>query len=251
MKYKKKKSYWRQAICKKDYLKAIIQGVILLFLVSYIFYGTWVCAILLSPYLFWYMKSWEKQMIKKKKAEFRGQFKEAIQSMSAALNVGYSMENSLKETIKDVRNIYKKGDLIGKELSFIIRQLQMNIPIEQALEAFAIRTEDEDVQIFATVFALAKRSGGDLLSIIRNTVRELGGKLDVEREIHTMTAAKKLEFRILSIIPIGMVLYLKLSFPDMLRMMYGNLVGVIVMSVCLIFYAISYEVGKRIVEIEV
>ena len=251
MKCKKKKSYWQQGIRKIEYVKAIIAGMLLMLLISYIFYGTWVCAVLLSPYLFWYLKSWKKQFIKKKKADFHLQFKEAIQSISAGLNVGYSMENAIKEAIKDVQSIYKKGNVMERELQVVVRQLQMNIPVEQALWDFAMRTEDEDVQTFVTVFGIAKRSGGDLLAIIRSTVRELSEKLDVEREIHTLTAAKKLEFRILSMIPIGMIVYLKISFPDMLRVLYGNALGVVVMTICLVVYAVSYEMGRRIVEIEV
>jgi tight adherence protein B len=251
MKCKKKKSYWQQGIHKIEYAKAIVTGILLMLLISYIFYGTWVCAVLLSPYLFWYLKSWKEQFIKKKKAEFHLQFKEAIQSISAALNVGYSMENAIKEAIKDVQSIYKKGNVMEQELLMVVRQLQMNIPVEQALWEFALRTEDEDVQTFVTVFGIAKRSGGDLLAIIRNTVRELSEKLHVEREIHTLTAAKKLEFRILSMIPIGLSVYLKMSFPDMLRVLYGNALGVVVMTICLIVYVVSYEMGRRIVEIEV
>ena len=161
------------------------------------------------------------------------------------------MENAIKEAIKDVQSIYKKGNVMERELQVVVRQLQMNIPVEQALWDFAMRTEDEDVQTFVTVFGIAKRSGGDLLAIIRSTVRELSEKLDVEREIHTLTAAKKLEFRILSMIPIGMIVYLKISFPDMLRVLYGNALGVVVMTICLVVYAVSYEMGRRIVEIEV
>ena len=106
MKYKRKKNYWQQDIRKFEYLRAILQGIVLLLLVSYLFYGTWLCAILFSPYLIWYIKSWEKQTIKKRQEQFRLQFKEAIQSLSAALNVGYSVENALKEAVKDLKGMY-------------------------------------------------------------------------------------------------------------------------------------------------
>lgn len=234
-----------------EYLKAILQGILIIGIISYLFYGTWVCTILFSPYLIRYIKSWEKQTIKKKKERFRMQFKEAIQSLSTALNVGYSLENAMREVVRDLKGIYKREEVILKEFSLMIRQLQMNMPAEAALNAFAIRTEDEDVQTFVTVFAMAKRSGGDAMEIIRNVARQLSDKMDVEREIQTMIGAKKMELRVMTVIPLAMVAYLKISFPEFLHVLYGNAVGVMVMSICLGIYLVSYEVGRRMVEIEV
>lgn len=251
MKYKRKKNYWQQDIRKTEYLKAALKGVTTIIVISYLFYRTWICAILFSPYLIWYMKSWEKQAIKKKQADFRLQFKEAILSLSRALNVGYSVENAMQETIRDLQDIYKKNELILRELSYMVRQMQMNVPAERVLTEWAGRTGDEDVQTFVTVFAMAKRSGGDTLAIIRNVVRQMGEKIDVEREVETVMTAKKLEFRVMTMIPLGMIAYLRLSFPEFLGVLYGNVAGAIVMTICLAIYVGAYEMGRRIVEIEV
>lgn len=234
-----------------EYLLALAKGILLIGIISYLFYGTWICTILFSPYLIWYIKSWEKQLVKKKQSKFRLQFKEAIQSLSAALNVGYSVENAMRETIKDLKGIYKKDDMILREFSYMIRQLQMNVSVETVLQDFAQRTADEDVQTFVTVFNMAKRSGGDTMEIIRNAVRQMGEKIDVEREITTLVSGKKLELKIMTMIPLGMVLYMKISFPEFLDVLYGNLAGVIIMSICLLVYVVAYEMGRRIVEIEV
>lgn len=251
MRYKRKKNYWQQDIRKIEYLRALLQGGLIILMVSYLFYGTWICAILFSPYLIRYMRSWEKQIMKKRQQAFRLQFKEAIQSLSAGLNVGYSVENALREACKDLKEMYRKDEIILKELSYIIRQMQMNVTSETALGEFAARTQDEDVQTFVTVFNMAKRSGGDTLEIIRNVVRQMGEKIDVEREIHTVISAKKMELRVMSVIPFAMIVYLRLSFPEFLSVLYGNVAGIVIMSVCLAIYLVAYEVGKRIVEIEV
>ena len=111
MKYKRKKNYWQQDIRKAEYLKAFLQGSLLILMVSYLFYGTWIYAILFSPYLIWYIKSWEKREIKKRQEVFHRQFKETIQSLSSALNVGYSVENAMREALKE-------GDLQERGYNF-------------------------------------------------------------------------------------------------------------------------------------
>lgn len=251
MRYRTKKSYWQQDIRKSEYARACLQGILLISVVSYLFYGTILGAILLSPYLIRYLKSWEKQIIQKKKQSFQLQFKEAIQSLSAALNVGYSVENAMRETWKDLRLLYKRDEMILRECRYMIRQLEMNVTVEAILKAFAARTEDEEVRIFVDVFSMAKRSGGDMIGIIRNAVYQIGEKIDVKREIDTMMAAKKLEFKIMSAVPFAMICYIKISFPEFVDVLYGNVLGVIIMTICLIVYVTAFEFGKKIVEIEV
>ena len=45
--------------------------------------------------------------------------------------------------------------------------------------------------------------------------------------------------------------YLKLSFPSFMEVLYGNVLGVVIMTICLLVYVIAFEMGKKIVEIEV
>lgn len=251
MNCKEKKSYWQRAIHWHEYVLALVKGVGTLILISYLFYGSILAAIFLSPYLFWYMKSWEKQTMQKKQQIFRLEFKEAIQAWSIALNVGYSAENALSEAQKDLDVLYPRDAFIQRELCHMIRQLNMNMPLEQVLKEFAQRTQDEEVQVFVTVFSMAKRSGGDMIGIIKNAVRQIGEKIDVKREIDTMMTAKQLEFRIMSAIPFAMILYIRLSFPNFMNVLYGNVLGGIIMSLSLVVYMAAYIFGKKIVEIEV
>ena len=251
MRYKRKKNYWQQDICKKEYLLAILQGILLISIISYLFYGTFLGAILLSPYLIRYMRSWEKQTIKKKKQEFQLQFKEAIEGLSSALNVGYSVENAMRETLEELQILYKKEELIVREFRYMVHQLDMNLSIEFILKAFAKRTEDDEVRTFVEVFSMAKRSGGNMRGIIRNAVCQIGEEIDVKREIDTIMAAKKLEFKVMSVIPFAMICYIKVSFPEFVDVLYGNPLGIAVMTVCLLIYVAAYEFGKRIVEVEV
>lgn len=249
--WKREKNYWQQDIRRYEYVRAVVQGVVLIGIVSYLFYGTFLGAILLSPYLVWYLKSWQKQTIQKKKQEFQLEFKEALLSMSAALNVGYSVENAMQETWKDLQLMYKKEETIVREFRYMVRQLEMKLAVERILQEFANRTGDEEVQTFVTVFSMAKRSGGDMVEIIRNAAYQIGEKIDVKKEINTMMAAKKLEFKIMCAVPFAMIGYLRISFPSFMGVLYGNVLGIMIMTICLLIYVSAFAMGKKIVEIEV
>lgn len=192
-----------------------------------------------------------KQVEDKGKRRFERQFQDALQSLEAQLNVGYSMENAIKEVQRDLQIMYEKKTLIVREFTYMARQLNLNVTAEIAWKDFAARIALPEVDTFVTVFSLAKRSGGDSIMIIKNAVRQLGDKAEVKREIDTVIAAKKLEFRVMSMIPFGIIAYMRLTFPEFMSGLYGNLPGVIFMSICLAAYIAAWNLGCKIVEIEV
>lgn len=188
---------------------------------------------------------------RKKESAFARQFKEAILTVSSALNTGYSVENAFRETKKELLLIYPEDARISKELQIVVRQLRLQVPVEQALEEFAGRVDLEDLRSFTAVFFAAKRSGGDMLAIIKDTAAQIGDKIDVKREIETILAAKQYEFRVMSAVPYVIIGYMTLSFPEFMGTLYGNLAGTGVMTVCLLIYVGAYYLGLKIIRIEV
>ena len=218
---------------------------------GYLFYDSWLSVLLVIPGLCLYLVQWQKEQCHKKEQEFREQFKTGIQAMASAMNVGYSVENAVREAARDMKPLFQKECRIQKEFNRMIHQLDMNRTAEQVLSEFAERVAQEDVDSFVTVFITAKRTGGDSITIIRNAVRDIGEKIEVEKEIQTFLAAKKLEFKVMCVIPFGIILYMRLAFPEFMGVLYGNLLGVVLMSVCLGIYVAAYKIGRDLVDIEV
>lgn len=245
------RSYWHQAVKKRERMLALIQAGGFVLLTAWLYYRSFGAAVFLLPLLIWKYRLREEEYMRRKKSEFLLQFKEMIQDMASALNSGYSVENALRETQKEMRLLYSPNAVISKELERMVRQMRLQMPIEQVLEEFAGRVELEDVRNFAAVFSAAKRSGGDMIGIIQDTVGQIGDKIEVHREIDTILAAKKYEFKVMSAIPYGIILYLILSFPEFTACLYGNIAGIGVMTVCLMVYTGACVIGAKLVDIEV
>ena len=224
----------------------------------------WAVIFLILPGIWLYREFLEEES-KKKEQEFQKQFREMIQTLSSALNTGYSVENAFYETQKELKIQYPEEARISRELLLITRKLRMHIPVEQVrgremshmnnsrhiLEEFAERVPSEDVKSFVTVFVTAKKSGGGMIGIIRNTTSQIGDKIEVKREIDTLLAAKKYEFQIMSMVPYGIIAYMSLSFSDFMEELYGNVTGIGVMTLCLGIYVGAYYLGVRLLRIDV
>ena len=203
------------------------------------------------PIALLYVKNWEEECCKQKKEEFREQFRESIQTLSAILKAGYSWENQIRETWKEICPIYKKKTRIIKEYETMVHQLDLNMTAEEVMKQFADRVKEEDVENFVTVFGAAKRLGGDSIAIIRHAADAIGEKMEVEREIQVMLTSKKLEFKIMCVIPFVIILYMRSAFPEFMAVLYGNLAGTLFMTICLMVYLTAYQLGKKMTQIEV
>ena len=53
------------------------------------------------------------------------------------------------------------------------------------------------------------------------------------------------------VIPYAMILYMQFSFPEFMSALYGNVIGIGVMTVCLGIYMAAYVIGARLIRIEV
>ena len=179
------------------------------------------------------------------------QFRDAMQSVAAALQAGYSMENAWIESQKEMELLHGRESLMYQEVDEMNRAVQMNVPLEHKIEEFAIRSGVEAIASFAEIFSFAKRSGGNFVQIIDATTHRMCGKFETEREIEVMVASKKMEQKVMDVIPIGIIAYLKISAMGTLDILYGNFFGVCFMTVCLVLYIGAIYLSERILDIRV
>jgi tight adherence protein B len=235
----------------KEKLKYLLQGVIIIFVLGYLFYKHLLGILLLIPLVYFYMQGKKRSLIRDRKWKLNLEFRDGILALSAALEAGYSAENAIEEARKDLGHIYPEDAMIIQELSYMVNQIRMNVTVEKVLEDFAIRSQVEDILSFSEVFNTAKRTGGDLISVIKLTGNVISDKIEVKREIITLITAKRMEANIMKGIPVLILIYLSLSSPGFLSPLYHNVFGAIVMSVLLLFYLGAFLVIERIVAIEV
>lgn len=219
--------------------------------VSLLFYRSVIAFVLLFPGVVWFFRIQKEAKRKRRKQELGRQFLTGMQGVSNALAAGYSIENAFGQALLEVKKVYGMEGLIVKEFTVIVTQLSLNRTVETLLKDLADRSDEQDIKNFAEVFAAAKRSGGDLISIIRNTTASISQKEETRQEIEVCIASKKLEQNVMSLVPLFILAYVGISSPGFLDVMYHNGLGIIIMSFCLILYFLAWLLGKRIVEIEV
>ncbi len=190
-------------------------------------------------------------LMRKRKNDMLFQFKEILQMISIALKAGYSMENAFLQAREEFMRLYGEHTIMAKEFGYINHQLQLNVSLENLLDDLAERSGMEEIGSFSQVFRFAKRSGGDFIKIFKDTVDKIRQKVEIKREIETIMAAKRMEMNIMNLVPFGILLYVGITSPEFLEPLYGNVLGIGVMTVCLLAYGIACVIAEKMVDIQV
>ena len=236
---------WRDWL---EYLATIfIKGLV----IGYLFYDSYKMCIILIPFFYMDYKRMKEEKLKKQKKELTLQFKSMMEALITSLTAGYSLEHAFTDARRELTYVYEPDALIFCELDDIIAGLKVNIPLEKLLKEFGERSGIEDIENFANVVMAAKRSGGNLIRIIEKTVRNISDKISLEDEMDTMIAAKKLEERIMMLMPYGILLYLRLSNGAFVEVLYHNALGIILMTIFLFFVYLAGWWALRIMDIAV
>ena len=174
-----------------------------------------------------------------------------MEAYVVALRAGYSAESALSECCRDMKKLAGEKDPMVGELMYMQVQLGVGVPVEKLFLDLADRSGVEDIRECARVFAAGKRRGGELDRILTTTVRHMKQKQETEKDIMAEIASRKMEQNIMSLVPLGILLYLKLTSPDYMAVYYTTAAGKVMMTGCLVLYLLSWFWGRRITAINV
>lgn len=186
-----------------------------------------------------------------RKEKFQGQFKEALLGVAAGLRAGYAVENAFREAWTELARLYGTNSEISIAWGRMVRGIANNLPIEKLVAEFAMDSGLREAEEFAEIFAIAKKGGGNLSEIIRNTADVISEKIGTEREIAVVIASKKLEFHIMTVVPFAIALYISAMSPGYFDILYADSAGRLIMTICLIIYISAWVLGEKLTDIHI
>lgn len=182
----KRRDYHKWEWSVGAFLPVAVKSVVFVVFLALFFYRSIWAVFPLGVVGFFHARMEMEKRASRIREELTLQFKECILSVSASLKAGYAVENAFMESRSDMAMLYGEDSYIYRELELIRRGLVINITLEEQLTDLAERSGSEEIMQFATVFSIAKRSGGNLPEIIQNSVKLIGDKVDAEEEMRTI-----------------------------------------------------------------
>jgi tight adherence protein B len=238
---------------KKFYLKKILPSWVGLFLISILLTRNIALAILLSLVLLAGLIVYFKLMKQiKRKEVFVRQFREALISMSNSLKAGTTLSTAIERCKTDLENTLRNQaeKPMLTELELMVSEINMGNNLAEVLLGFQERNPIEEVDNFVNAAIITERTGGNLSEVMVNVCDMIGDRIEIKREIESLTAAKRGESKILTIAPLVILPAMLFISPSYLKPMYDTLLGKGLMALAFVLIIGNYILGKKIMDIK-
>lgn len=229
-------------------VQCFLEGIILVSIFAYFFYRSYWAFIILGPGILYYRKEKLKRLCVKRKNILEHQFKETLLSVQTNLQSGYSVENAFLESYSYIINIYGESCDMAKELIWINKGLSNGDTLEHLLLDLGKRCPDSALEDFAGVYAIACKTGSGWSEVITKIINGINRQLEIKQEIELVIHGKKVESRIMCIIPFFILIYMNLTSKGYFDVLYHNAAGILIMSVCLVVYILAFLLSERLTE---
>jgi len=234
---------------RSRYFALFFAGAIVL---GFLFFNNIIACVLLAVLAFPAEKYYKRLLAQNRKAELGNEFKDMLTSLSASFQTGRQMAEALREARDNLLLIFPPNAPINVELSQMVRRLDSGGESEKdVLFDFANRSGCEDARNFADVYYTCLTTGGDVIKVVNRTAEVLIEKMAIKREMETLMAQKKYEAKILTVVPILIIVFLRLNSPEYLTPLYTTIPGIFVMAGALAALAASLVWSNKIMSIEV
>ena len=102
---------------------------------------------------------------------------------------------------------------------------------------------------FADVYAIACKTGGGWTEVIVKIVSGINQRMETKQEIEALIHGKKLESRIMCMVPFFILFYMDITSKGYFDVLYHNLVGSVIMTICLGIYIFAFLLSEKITEV--
>ena len=183
---------------------------------------------------------------------FNKQLPDTITLIANALRAGSSFLQAIELVVRESR------PPISVEFSRVIREVNLGLPFEQALENMVRRVRSDDLELMATAIAIQHQVGGNLAEILDSIAYTIRERIRIKGEIRTLTAQQRLSGYVVGFLPIGLAGFLFVAAPHFMDPMFhkppdafGLPLGMVILFFGGFMMFVGFMLIRRIVDIEV
>lgn len=227
----------------------VVKSILVVLLLDWFFYRSFIAILPLLPVGIKYFQLEKAALIRKKQEGAKEQFKELLLLVSGGQKAGYSADNAFLSSYGEMQSLYGKESSICRMLQVIRIAKENRRSLAEAWYEIGEKTGIREICEFAGIYEISYQSSGNVADIMERTAGIIVEKMDTEKEILVLLGAKRLEQKIMNAMPFLIMLYIMVTSPGYFSELYHTITGVIIMSICLGIYLLSYWASLKIIDI--
>lgn len=190
--------------------------------------------------------NWYVNYLQKKRLQaFNDQLSDTINLLVNSIRAGYSVLQAMEAVAEEM------GPPTSEEFRRVVREVQLGISVEQALQNLLRRVHSEDLELMVTAMNVQREVGGNLaevLDAISFTIRE---RIRIQGEIQSLTALGRYSGYLISFLPAVVSVIVYTLNRDFMSILFEDTCGRILIGIAVAGIVSGHFVIQKMVDIEV
>ncbi|KQT94431.1 hypothetical protein ASG49_06010 [Marmoricola sp. Leaf446] len=170
---------------------------------------------------------------------------DTLQLMSGSLSAGLSLAQSVDTIVKE------GADPIAGEFRRVIVESRLGVPLEESLGGVAERMESKDFEWVVMAIRIQRQVGGNLAELLLQVAATLREREYLRRHVLALSAEGRLSAWILGALPPMFLLYLSLSNPDYVSVLYTTPIGYVLIGLMAVLLVVGFTWMMKVAKVDI
>lgn len=186
-----------------------------------------------------------ERAVQKRHRAFAVHLSDALTAIANSLRSGFSFLQAVDVAAGEL------PEPIASELAQVVKETQVDIPMEDALANLYARVPLPEVQLAVTAVLIQRQVGGNLAGLLDQVGETVRTRFRIEREMRALTAQGRLSGWIIGLMPAALGGLIFLINRDYVRMLFTDVLGQAMLVAAGVLQVIGVLVIRRMVRLEV
>ena len=184
-------------------------------------------------------------IIWKRMRKFLEQFPDGLDMIAQSLQAGLGLTQSMVFVAKEM------PDPMGTEFSVFIEEVNLGLPLGDALKKFEERMNLPEVRLFNTALMVQREVGGSLAELLNKLSNIIRDRFRIERLIKSLTAQNRVSAWTVCSVPPFLAFFMFLREPEMMGKFVANPIGRAMLAAALVLEVCGILVFRKIIKIHI
>ena len=175
----------------------------------------------------------------RRRAAFSDQLTDVLQLIGGSLRAGYSLNQGIDAVSRDA------DEPAATEFRRILIEHRLGRDLNEAMANCAERMDNADFSWVVQAIGIHREIGGDLARVLDNIVATIRDRATVHRQVRTLSAEGRMSARVLTSLPLLVIVGLQFTTPDYLTPMLTDPLGLLLIGVAATLIMVGLLVIRR------
>jgi tight adherence protein B len=194
---------------------------------------------LVCPYFYLKYVTW------KRLRRFLEQMPDGLDMISQALQAGLGLTQAMVFISKEM------PDPLGTEFSVFIEEVNLGLPLADALKKLEERMALPEVRLFNTALMVQREVGGSLAELLNKLADIIRDRFRIERLIKSLTGQNRMSAWVVCSIPPFLAVVMYIREPEVMNDMFSDPIGRMMMAAALVLEMLGIFVFRKFIKVHI